>query len=152
MKEFFKKRKKIIWAVIIVLLILAAVFIWLKFFYFEKCLDKMCFYSSLSKCERASFISDGNITLRYKISGKSGDNCIVNIELLDAGLSNKDLRKVKNLDMKCFLPYGVLIIPESDLALCHGNLKESFQDLIINKLHTYIVKNLGEINADLLKA
>lgn len=91
------------------------------------------------------------MTLKYTILGRDKNSCIVNVKLLDAALPQKDLNKIQNKNMNCNLPYQVLMIPESDISLCHGELKEAFQDLIINKLHTYIVKNLGEINSDLLK-
>jgi len=149
MSNFFKKRQNIILFVCIVIAL--TILIWINFIYIKQCKDNLCFYNSLKKCSRASFISDGNMTLKYTIHGKSLKNCVVNVKLLDAGISNKDLKKIKDLEMNCYLPYQIIMAPESDISLCHGNLKEAFQDLIINKLHTYIVKNLGEINADLLK-
>ena len=40
--------------------------------------------------------------------------------------------------------------PESDIGSCHGPLKEGLQDLIIQKLHSYLVQNLGRINLEVL--
>jgi len=125
--------------------------IWLNLFHFKKCGDKMCFYTELKDCQRARFIQDGNMTFEYKILGLSKGECEINVKLLDAALPNSDLRKIKSKEMICHLPFRVLMQPESDISLCSGELKEAFQDLIINKLHVYIVKNLGEINSDLLK-
>jgi hypothetical protein len=145
---FKKRRNQIIAGVIIVL---ALFLIWINFLFVKNCEDNICFYDSLRNCERAKFISYSNITFEYIILRASGKNCAVNVKLLDAALPERDLGKIRSQEMKCYLPYGMIISPETDLSLCSGKLKESFQNLIINKLHTYIVQNLGEINANLLK-
>jgi hypothetical protein len=51
--------------------------------------------------------------------------------------------------MECGFPKGVVVYPEQDIAQCHGLLKEEMQGIIIKKLHTYIVDNLGEIEQEL---
>jgi hypothetical protein len=51
--------------------------------------------------------------------------------------------------MICSLERGVVIAPESSLDDCAGELKEGLQDLVISRLHKYIVQNIGKINADL---
>ena len=149
MREFLKKRNNQIILIIILLLIL--VLGWFNFYYYSNCSEKVCFYKALKECKKTTFISDENMTFKYTIFGREKDSCVVNVKLLDAALPEKDLRKVINKQMQCSLPYQVLMVPESDIGLCRGDLKEAFQDLIINRLHIYIVKNLGEINADLLK-
>ena len=52
--------------------------------------------------------------------------------------------------MNCMLPLGVRMIPESDIGNCHGLLKEGLQDIIIKRLHTYLVENIGQINLEVL--
>ena len=42
--------------------------------------------------------------------------------------------------------------PVENLGLCHGLLKEGLQDLIIKKMHTYIIENMGKINEELESA
>ena len=54
--------------------------------------------------------------------------------------------------MDCYVPLGSIVSPESNLAECHGLLKEGLQETIINKLHAYIVKNVGQIGEELQKA
>ena len=52
--------------------------------------------------------------------------------------------------MTCMLPEGIVMIPESNIGKCSGLLKEGLQDLVIRKLHTYLVQNLGRINLEVL--
>jgi len=42
------------------------------------------------------------------------------------------------------------MIPESNIGKCTGLLKEGLQDLVIKKLHTYLVQNLGKLNLELV--
>jgi len=148
-KGFFKSKKNIISLCLIAVLVI--LMIWFNLFYFKSCGDKNCFYTALKDCQRARFILDENMTFEYKILGLKDNNCEINVKLLDGALFNKDLIKIKGKEMTCSLPFRVLMQPESDISLCHGELKEGFQDLIINKLHVYLVQNLGEINSELLK-
>jgi hypothetical protein len=34
------------------------------------------------------------------------------------------------------------------MSFCHGKLKEDLQGLVIEKLHGYIIKNLGDIKQE----
>lgn len=86
----------------------------------------------------------------YTVRGTSGDSCVVNVELLQGELNNQDSIKLEGREMRCRLPSGVIMIPESDIGNCHGELKEGLQDLVIKKLHTYLVRNLGQLNLELI--
>ena len=55
-------------------------------------------------------------------------------------------------EMTCYTQLGSISSPQGNLANCHCLLKEDMQSLIINKLHNYIVVNLGTINEELEKA
>ncbi len=88
---------------------------------------------------------------QYRIQGLKDGNCIVNVKLLQGELNNQDSKKLEGNEMTCEVPQGEIVLPESNIANCHGLLKEGLQELIINKLHTYIVKNLGRINLELLQ-
>lgn len=137
--------------VILILIIVVAVGIYFAFFYTSKCGDKGCFDSSLTNCQRVSFLKDAaDGTWYYKTKGKNGDSCVVYVKLLNLKEGNVDLLKLKDKDMLCYLPLGgVSGDPEYNLALCHGLLKEEMQAVIINRLHNYIVNNLGEIGGEL---
>ena len=53
--------------------------------------------------------------------------------------------------MNCYYPPGTAAYPERDLSMCHGRLKEELQGIIITKLHTYIIDNLGKLDDELSK-
>jgi hypothetical protein len=54
--------------------------------------------------------------------------------------------------MTCYYPLGTAAYAEKDLSKCHGLLKEELQTIIINKLHAYILENLGKVEEGLEKA
>lgn len=147
-----KKGIRMVRGVVLILIgILLIGAIYANFIYYKECENTQCFNDYLSECSRAEFISDKEMVFDYKIKGRWGDDCVVKVELLEAkDLNQRDSSKVEGEKMVCKIPVGVITVPESDLNLCSGELKEGFQDLFISKLHRYIVQNLGEINEDLL--
>lgn len=86
----------------------------------------------------------------YTVKGSSGSECEVSVQLLQGELSSWDSTKLEMQKMTCMLPKGVVVIPENDISRCHGILKEGLQDLVIKKLHTYLVQNLGQLNLEVL--
>ena len=133
---------------LVIVLALAGFFIYFNFYY-KTCVNEECFYSSLEKCKRASFLSVGDMTFKYTIEGKSQGFCEVNVKLIRGDLSNQDSLKLQGKEMKCDLQLGDVSSPEDNIENCHGLLKEGLQDLIINKLYTYIAQNLNQINSSL---
>ena len=87
----------------------------------------------------------------YIIRGDSDSGCKVDVQLLQGELDNQETIKLEKQKMTCTLPKGVVMIPESDIGNCHGMLKEGLQELIIKKLHTYLVQNVGKINLEVLE-
>jgi hypothetical protein len=142
------KKVKIFLALLAIALILSL--IWLTFFYSRACENQTCFNDYLKDCKRANFITSGGMVFHYKILGKSSEGCEVNVKLLQGDLSNRDSLKLEKKEMRCYLPFNTVAAPEADIGLCTGQLKEGLQDLLIQKLHTYIVQNLGKINAELM--
>jgi len=146
-----KKHSKKKWPIILIVLMTAVWAIWIVFFSYTNCNNWNCFNSNLENCNRVKFIGESNgLVFEYIILGSSEDICNVNIKLLQGELSNQDSIKLENQEMICSLPLGVAIIPESNIGNCHGLLKEGLQDLIIKKLYTYLVQNLGRINLEVL--
>jgi hypothetical protein len=127
-----------------------AVAVLLLLFGYNKCDSWECFNSGLEKCDRTKFIGGTKMIFEYSIRGPQNGGCEVGVFLLQGELNNKDSLKLENTGMDCVLPKGVVMIPESDISNCHGLLKEGLQDLIIKKLHTYLVQNLGRLNLELL--
>tara|TARA_Y100000310_G_scaffold303691_1_gene342235 strand:- start:673 stop:1110 length:438 start_codon:yes stop_codon:yes gene_type:complete len=141
-------KKRVIFVGIIIIVLIVALYF--TFFYTRKCFDEQCFNSALSGCKRFSYVNDQqDSTWFYKIKWKSGNSCKVNVKLLKIKEGTTDLIKLDGKDMTCDLPFGKVVVPQDDLKICHGLLKEEMQDIIITRLHNYVVDNLGEISEEL---
>lgn len=145
----FKRSKKsrkgifIITIVIIIIAILAAVYF--LFFYTSFCENKQCFDNALDKCKRASLIkNDENAVWSYKILGEGEKGCRVEIELIQLKKGHIGVEKLEGNTMVCDYIKSD-IYPEEDVAMCTGKLKEELQDIIIKRMHDYLLRNLGEI-------
>ena len=146
-----KTPSKMRWKVILILLVVIIWAIYKMFFSYPTCNNWDCFNSYLENCNRVKFIGESNeLVFEYTINGNLNDICKVNVKLLQGELNNQDSIKLENQEMICNLPKGAIIVPESDIGNCHGLLKEGLQDLIIEKLYTYLVQNLGRINLEVL--
>lgn len=144
-KHFGKK-----WLLILTALTILVWIIWTMFFSYSKCTDWNCFNEHLENCNKAIFVGGADMIFKYIIEGSSGSKCEVSVQLLQGELNNQDSIKLEMQEMVCMLPEGIVMIPESDIGNCHGLLKEGLQDLVIKKLHSYLVQNLGKINLEAL--
>jgi hypothetical protein len=135
---------------VILLLVVLLVVLWFVFFSYGECGTWECFNENLRKCNRVRFVGGTDMIFEYTVRGSSGGECEVGVELLMGELNNQDSIKLERQKMTCMLPEKVVMIPESNIGRCHGLLKEGLQDLVIKKLHTYLVQNLGKINLELL--
>ena len=143
--ERIGKFKRVILLIAIILLILG---IYFKFFYAGKCQsgDRNCFNVALARCDRVTFTSYGaDSSWFYKIEGKSKENCVVYVENINLKTSFES-SQLMGKGMFCYIPLGAVTSPEANIDLCHGELKEILQDLIIQKMHLYIVQNIGNIS------
>ncbi len=149
-----KESRRFGWKLVIVLILLAVVLAvtWFRFFSYKSCDSWNCFNENLKNCDRVKFVGGTDMIFEYTIKGSSDAGCEVDVELLVGELNNQDSIRLEHQTMSCVLPDGVVMIPESNIGRCHGMLKEGLQDLVIKKLHTYLVQNLGKINLDILEA
>ena len=146
----FKKRQNWKAYLIIAIIMLAVVAVYFTFFFFYSCKDLACFQSHQKECAKTKFIRDTDeTTWKYTIRGKSGGECKIDVEVLVIKKGSVDKQKLEGKEMSCFLPLGSIAYPESDLGRCTGGLKEDMQNLIIQKLHAYIVENIGQIDEEL---
>ena len=118
---------------ILVIVIVAVVlyFGWLFFMSYETCDDKDCFNANLVNCVRTKYTGGTNMIYEYIILGKNSDMCDVQVKLVQGELNNQESIALEGKQMRCSLPLGVVMNPESDIGNCHGPLKEGLQDLII---------------------
>ncbi len=104
----------------------------------------------MARCSLASYVhEEPQASWGYQIQGRQLNECAIEVTLLQAKEGDLQLRDFEGHSMTCFYPVGVIAFPEKDMARCHGRLKEDLQGLIIEKLHQYILDNLGEIAAGL---
>lgn len=137
--------KKVIISLVIVLLIVSLYF---TFFSTSNCKDITCFDKALKGCRKAKFSNvQDDATWVYAIKGMKEENCIVNVKSINVMVP--EAKNIENKEMVCSIPSGIVISPESELDNCHGILKEELQNIIMVKLHRYIVENLGKISDQL---
>lgn len=139
---------------LIIFIVLAVIFIALAvhttFIHPPRCETFECFEEKMKACDKASYINDDpEATWRYNILGTESGACVVEVTLLQSKTGELGVEKLTGYSMECGYPKGVVSYPEKDLGMCHGRLKEEMQNIIISKLHAYIVENLGQIDATL---
>lgn len=136
-----------------VLVILVAFTAYITFFAQTNCKNYECFQNKMFSCDKASYVNEQTeATWLYIITGSYGDNCNIDVKLVQAKQGELGIDKLRGLSMQCSYLLGTSAYPEKDLSKCHGRLKEELQIIIINKLHSYIVENLGTIKSGLESA
>jgi len=150
-EEVYRKRIGIIkWTIIALIILLVAVIIWVVFIYTERCNDKLCFDQHLALCKRISWVNDApEAAWIYEIKNSIGGKCNVEVTLDSVKKGNIDVKAAEGKSMNCYILKGVVMIPGQNLDDCTGPLKETLQDLIIKRMHAYILENLGKINEEL---
>jgi len=126
---------------------------WILFFHSKSCPDTRnseCFVTALSNCKRVSWIREGaQANWRYVIQGNTkGDNCKVEVRLESVEQGSIESEELIGKSMTCIIPKGETEFPEKDMSKCSGPLKESLQDMIIQKMHNYLIENIGEIKQE----
>jgi hypothetical protein len=147
------KKRLIVLGVLLVLILIGLV---ISGYYLysnvNKCSSKECFYNSLSDCRKTSYISDTpETTIEYSILGISKGKCDVNVKMLQIKKGSAELSILEDKEMVCSLQLDLIVDPEKDLKNCHGVLKEEIQNVIIQRMHSQIVENLGKITEETTK-
>lgn len=149
-----RKHKKIVLQVTLVSAVLVAIAaIYMSFFFTQECSNFECFKTSMEKCRNGyTYVNDDKqATWRYEILGSNFGLCDIEVKMLQAKEGELEIDKLRGLEMICSYPVGIGAYPESNLDKCHGRLKEGLQTIVIKKLHTYIIENLGGIAEGLNK-
>ena len=143
-----KRGMALIWVILAVVVLAAAVYF--TFFFTYSCDDLACFRSHQEKCAHTKFVNDAEDTVwKYRIMGKKEGKCEIKVEVVQVKSGKVEKRVLEGKSMTCYLSRGNLASPEADISKCNGLLKEELQKIIINKLHAYIIENLGEIGGEL---
>ena len=142
-----KWKAVVVWVIVILILVSAGVALYLNYSYYPKCTSYECFKDSMVKCSRVSYVNDGaEATWEYKIEGTNKNSCQIMVTLLQAKEGSLGIDRLNGYSMECSYPIGISNYPEKDLTKCSGKLREELQTIIINKLHIYIINNLGALN------
>ncbi|PIN77877.1 hypothetical protein COV15_01115 [Candidatus Woesearchaeota archaeon CG10_big_fil_rev_8_21_14_0_10_34_12] len=137
---------------VILVLIVVLIGIYFLAFHEKKCSDKACFEERIAKCKRTSFINEkSDMVLKYNVIGKIGGKCRTDVLVLEVKKGTSDVVVLNGKKMSCLTPIGVISYPEEDISKCSGKLKEDVQTLIINRMYTYVLENMGKINDELDK-
>ncbi len=134
---------------ILAILVLGIYFTW---FYYPSCGNIGCYKSHQAECKKSIFIYDKEDRLiEYKILGSSGNNCEIEVKILEVKKGEISNSQLVGKSMSCLIPKKSLIDAESDLKKCSGELKEELQDLIIKKMYKYIVDNIKQVSEEISK-
>lgn len=145
-----KNRKYAYVALIAVIVLLVIGGVSLTVFYQPDCQNYECWQKYMSRCSSATFINEEpEASWGYTVAGVREGQCEITVKLLQAKQGELGIDKIVGHEMACSYPKGVSSYAEKDLSKCHGLLKEDLQEIIINKLHSYILENLGKFNETL---
>lgn len=152
-KEVLKKQGynnlKIRILISVLILIIAAIILVVFFFFtnIKECDSSECFSQALSKCTRVSYIrEDPKAAWDYKITGSNNENsCNIDVRLLRLNQGTVDIEILEGSKMTCVINRAETRPPEENIKDCSGLLKERLQEIIIERMHSYILKNIGEI-------
>ena len=115
-----------------------------------KCDSYECFQGKMMTCEKATYINEEpEASWKYEIKNSENGECKIEVILLQAKKGDLELENLAGLGMECRYPEGIITYPEKDLGACSGALKEQLQGIVIKKLYTYILDNLGELDEEL---
>ena len=152
-ERLFLKSKNIPFLIIIVLALIGI--IWSGYFVFKYervCEDENCFSTALVKCEKRMYIKDNPETItQYRIFKRTQDSCEVNVKMLRIKQGSVELSALEDKEMDCTLPLGTYMQPESNIRNCHGFLREEIQEIMIQRMHSQLIENIGEINKEITK-
>ena len=149
-EDYIKLQKKVGLALVILFVALIIFSVYFLFYYAKPCKDSYCFVDSMVNCKRVSWIrEDSQASWVYTIKGKADENsCKVDILLLKLKEGILENEVLEGKKMTCIVEKGSTQLPEKDISKCTGPLKEELQNLIIERMHNYLLENFGEIKEE----
>ena len=143
--------KKIL--ITITILVIITFFAYYFGFLKKTCATPECFEESLQKCTPTKYLKLQNLNYyKYSIMGWRGDSCKIDVQLMKMAEGTAFDKKAlfEGKAMTCRIPMDNLEMVKSDniegiLNYCTGPLKEAMYELIIQKLYTIVIANLGDV-------
>lgn len=150
-KGFDVPRNTILFVFLIILAIIIFYYIFMLNFSTKDCQSLDCYYDALQDCDKASVVrEDSKAVWRYTIYGKQNDyTCGVLVELLTIKEGHVDIKSLEGKEMICVVAKGNSVLPEKKITSCTGPLREELQYILLQRLHKYVIDNLGEIEEEL---
>jgi len=146
-----KLKKRVLIALIILMLVLVAYSIWFLFFHIKSCSDGNCFYKAMIESKRVSWVkSDEKATWLYTILGSRGEITRIEVKLLEIKQGSEELERLEGNKMICEVIKGDTRPPEEDVYQCTGPLREEIQEILIQRMHNYLLHNVGEIKKEFI--
>lgn len=146
--EHLERRVGIALIILILALILFSGYFLL--FYAKPVSNSEEFASAMDSCKHVSWIrEDSQASWLYTVKGNAeGDACTVEVQLLEMKEGTIESEKLQGKTMTCTILKSETRFPEKAISQCTGKLKEELQDIIIQRMHNYLLKNVGEIKAE----
>jgi len=137
-------------AALMLFIILIAFTFWFLVFNAKPCANSECFVKAIEDCKRVSWVKDDSqARWRYIVLGGEGDDkCRVEVRLLEMKQGTIDSERLQNKEMVCIVSKGDSQTIEEDVSKCSGVLKGELQDIIIQRMHNYLLENIGEIREE----
>jgi len=141
---------RLIISLVILTVLLIAILAYYLLFYMRPCNTNDCFINSFDKCKKVSFIKeDSQAVWQYKILGADGKSkCKVGVELQRLNQGTVENERLEGEIMTCSVGAESALEVEGDLGKCTGALKEEMQEIIIQRMHNYLLRNCGEIKEE----
>lgn len=153
MEGVYNTNKRRLWVSILLVAAIVFLIVYISYSYFYdpiECYNYECFQQKMSSCSKASYINEENeASWRYIIKGTKGNQCEVEVKLLQPKAGELGIEELRGLEMTCLYDLGFTGYPEDDINSCTGKLKEELQAIVIEKLHTYVLENLGRFDEEL---
>ena len=110
-----------------------------------------CFHQAFYECSKAKVIGYQNDnTFEYRVLKQQGDNCVVNIKLIEVNpeVDQATKERFQDKEMVCTLPITEGFTTNK-LNYCQGPLKEAIYETTIQKMYNLLAQSLGEIISEM---
>ena len=95
--------------------------------------------------------ADAQTITEYTIKGTSNGQCETNVKIVQVKKGALEVGSLEGKDMDCFTNLDSTDMPEKNIENCHGALKEQIQGIIISRLYSQILQNIGKIGEETSK-
>jgi len=141
-------KKRVGFSLVILIIALIVFSIYFLVSYVKPISNSQEFVDAMVNCKKVSWVrEDTQASWLYTIRGNAKkDACNVEVQLLNMKLGGIDNEKLQGEKMICRVLKDEIKLPERDISRCTGLLKEKLQEIIIQKMHSYLLDNLGDVN------